>query len=280
MNQEKIGKFILKLRKEKNLTQQELANKLGVTDKAISKWENGRGMPDLSLLKPLCDVFGISINDLLSGEISNEDVIIKDENIINVIDYSVNKHKKEVKKFRIIIFGIVLIVFMFLIDINRMRHNKPVIFSTWGYSYYPAIDISEDEIYLAIKEYLVNMGDNEISYHNGQKTFVSMRVYLLEERDNLYNVYAWVNSGKYYLENNEIKQDSCFSIPYKFIVKKEDNKFIVSDFRIPREGSYDEDMKNIFPTSVRLDMNGVYSDGTIERLDLDINEQLKLYFHK
>lgn len=53
MNQEKIGKFILKLRKEKNMTQKELANKIGVTDRTISKRENGRGLPDLSLMKPL-----------------------------------------------------------------------------------------------------------------------------------------------------------------------------------------------------------------------------------
>ena len=50
MDQEKIGKFIAKLRKEKNLTQNELAESLGITDRAISKWENGRGMPDLSLI--------------------------------------------------------------------------------------------------------------------------------------------------------------------------------------------------------------------------------------
>lgn len=68
MNQEKIGNFILELRKEKNITQQELADKIGVTDKAISKWENGRGMPDLSLMKPLCKELGITINELISGE--------------------------------------------------------------------------------------------------------------------------------------------------------------------------------------------------------------------
>lgn len=54
MDQNKIGKFILELRKEKNMSQKELAQKIGVTDRAISKWENGRGMPDLSLMKPLC----------------------------------------------------------------------------------------------------------------------------------------------------------------------------------------------------------------------------------
>lgn len=110
-----------------------------------------------------------------------------------------------------------------------------------------------------------------------------MRVYLLEEKekDELYNVYAWVQKGNYYLENDEIKEDSGSSIPYKFIVKKEDGEFVVSDSRTPRDGSlYNEDMKNIFPRSVRNDMNDIYNDGTIEKLELDIQEQLKLYFHK
>ena len=74
MNQEKIGKFILELRKEKNMTQQELADKIGVTDRAISKWENGRGMPDLSLMKPLCDVLGITLNELISGSLIIEKI--------------------------------------------------------------------------------------------------------------------------------------------------------------------------------------------------------------
>ena len=62
MNQEQIGKFISALRKEKNMTQIELANKLGITDRAISKWENGRGLPDISLFEPLCNELNISIN--------------------------------------------------------------------------------------------------------------------------------------------------------------------------------------------------------------------------
>ena len=68
MNQEKIGKFIAELRKEKNMTQQDLATKLNVTDRAISNWENGRRLPDYSLIKNLCDELGITINELLSGE--------------------------------------------------------------------------------------------------------------------------------------------------------------------------------------------------------------------
>lgn len=68
MDQRRIGSFISELRKEKNMTQKELAEKLGVTDRAVSKWENGRGMPEVSLMKPLCDILDITVNELLSGE--------------------------------------------------------------------------------------------------------------------------------------------------------------------------------------------------------------------
>ena len=68
MNQEKIGKFIAKIRKEKNMTQQELADKLNVTDRAIGNWENGRRLPDYSIIKDLCSELDITINELFAGE--------------------------------------------------------------------------------------------------------------------------------------------------------------------------------------------------------------------
>ena len=64
MDQEKIGKFIAKCRKQRKMTQAELGEKLGVTEKSISNWENGRNMPDLSLFKPLCNELNITINEL------------------------------------------------------------------------------------------------------------------------------------------------------------------------------------------------------------------------
>ena len=69
MDQIKIGKFIAECRKKQNLTQSQLAEKLGITDRAISKWENGRAMPDSSLMLDLCSILNISVNDLLSGEV-------------------------------------------------------------------------------------------------------------------------------------------------------------------------------------------------------------------
>lgn len=84
MNQIDTGKFIASCRKEKGLTQAQLAEKLNITDRAVSKWENGRGMPDVSLLQPLCDVLGISLNELFSGEhISPEEYKGKAEETIS-----------------------------------------------------------------------------------------------------------------------------------------------------------------------------------------------------
>ena len=68
MDQLKIGRFIAECRKQKNLTQMQLSEKLGITDKAISKWERGIAMPDSSIMLELCDILGISVNELLSGE--------------------------------------------------------------------------------------------------------------------------------------------------------------------------------------------------------------------
>ena len=69
MDQIKIGKFIAECRKKNNLTQMQLAEKLNITDRAISKWENGKGMPDSSIMLDLCSELKISVNELLSGEV-------------------------------------------------------------------------------------------------------------------------------------------------------------------------------------------------------------------
>ena len=69
MNQVKIGLFISTCRKKQKLTQADLAEKLGITDRAVSKWENGRSLPDSSLMLDLCAILNISVNDLLNGEV-------------------------------------------------------------------------------------------------------------------------------------------------------------------------------------------------------------------
>ena len=68
MNQEKIGQFIKKIREENKLTQKELADKLGVTYQAVSKWENGKNVPDISILKEMSKIFNVDIDEILDGE--------------------------------------------------------------------------------------------------------------------------------------------------------------------------------------------------------------------
>jgi len=120
MDQEKIGRFISMCRKEKNMTQEQLAEKLGVSNKSVSRWENGKNMPDYSLLKDLCCILSISINELFSGErISNGDYKKKaDENIIKLT---------ELISFKSMKFGIIgmCIIFMILVLISAYKDISP-----------------------------------------------------------------------------------------------------------------------------------------------------------
>ncbi len=136
MNQEKIGKFIASCRKQKNITQQELAEKLGVSDRTIGNWENGRNMPDLSLFKPLCKELDISLNDFLSGEKVAEKEYQErlEENIINTIDYT-NKKIENRNNY----IGLILIIFGVIIAITAVAIFPSE--SSWGsiYSVFGAI---------------------------------------------------------------------------------------------------------------------------------------------
>lgn len=130
MDQEKIGKFICKCRKKKNMTQQDLAERLGVSDRTIGNWENGRNMPDLSLFKPLCKELDINLNDLLSGEIVSMDNYQErlEENIINTIDYT-NKRLENKNHF----IGLIFIIFGVIIAISAIAIFPSE--SSWGSIY-------------------------------------------------------------------------------------------------------------------------------------------------
>ena len=112
MNQVKIGKFIAELRKEKDLTQKDLAEKIGVTDKAISKWENGRGMPDVSLLRKISEVLGITVNELLSAEkIDDKDKAKKlEENYFCAVDSKIKLQNDVAGHILLKFFGYVLLL--------------------------------------------------------------------------------------------------------------------------------------------------------------------------
>ena len=124
MDQTKIGKFISKCRKEKGLTQEQLAEKIGVTSKSISRWENGNTMPDYSLLKDLCNELDITVNELLSGEkIKKNDYLNKsEENLVN-LRKQIDKRKKVLTIISYIITSIIIIAFILNIILNRILPN-------------------------------------------------------------------------------------------------------------------------------------------------------------
>ena len=113
MDQVKIGKFIADCRKKTNLTQMQLAEKLNITDRAISKWETGKSMPDSSIMLDLCDVLSISVNDLLCGEVVTMDNYNKElEN--NLLEMIKQKEQADIRLLSVEVFiGITATIALF-----------------------------------------------------------------------------------------------------------------------------------------------------------------------
>ena len=96
MDQSKIGRFIAQMRKELGMTQKQLADHLQISDKTISKWETGKGLPEVSLMMPLCDILKISVNELLSGErFAEEEYKEKTERVIMDLVKEREENKKK-----------------------------------------------------------------------------------------------------------------------------------------------------------------------------------------
>ena len=124
MDKQKIGDFIKKKRKEKGLTQVELAEKIGITDRAISKWERGICCPDISLLKDLCKILDININELLSGNELKDITKEQSEDIlVETVKTYTNVEKK--KNRTLLVFTIVILIFYtFLVFAMYLTFNQ------------------------------------------------------------------------------------------------------------------------------------------------------------
>lgn len=123
MDKEKMGEFILALRKEHSMTQKEMADSLGLTDKAISKWERGLSYPDISMLEPIAALFGVSVMELLKGERIKEDTSIPMQDAQKMIDESISMSddeitKKHKKNKRIILMLCVVTMFLVSLILN------------------------------------------------------------------------------------------------------------------------------------------------------------------
>jgi transcriptional regulator with XRE-family HTH domain len=196
MNQEKIGKFIASERKKKNLTQKQLAEKLSISEKTVSKWECGKGLPEISLMKPVCKELDISVNELLNGAKDSEE----DKVIIEYINYEKKKSKKKIITLTIVF--ILLITFILSTVIYFFNsYNKIAVYDLYGesknFSYSNGLliksniynifqpgkiiaknqEISEDNI----TSYIFKCGNIRIVGHGGENTLSSFSTTLIEK---------------------------------------------------------------------------------------------------
>ena len=132
MDQIKIGKFIASLRKEKGLTQMMLADRLGISDKTVSKWERGAGLPDVSLMLPLCETLEISVNELLTGEkLTDADYKKKAEvTIMNLVQENKENKKRLYIKPEYRGKGYARLLINTMLDRCRKRGFREVVFTT------------------------------------------------------------------------------------------------------------------------------------------------------
>lgn len=113
MDQIKIGRFIAQKRKEQSMTQMQLAEKLGITDRAVSKWETGKSIPDASVMLELCDLLKITVNDLLCGEVVSMDNYNEktEKNLLEMVKLKENADKRLL--LLEIVMGIISLLFLF-----------------------------------------------------------------------------------------------------------------------------------------------------------------------
>lgn len=180
MDCKKIGEYIQRKRKAIKITQQELGDKLGVTDKAVSKWETGIALPDVSLYKELCEILNITIEELLNGEDNKSIPIDKKKNII-IICLS-------------IIVSILLVISLLLGIFFYQNYNKVHVYD---------LESANNEFYLEGK--LIVIGDksyisiNNVKYNDSEKLLFSKAEYKL-----LYKEKVLIESGNSLLKNKDI----------------------------------------------------------------------------
>ena len=194
MNQEKVGAFIKKLRLKNNLSQQKFAEKLGVTSQAVSKWENGKNIPDLAIMLEISKLFNVEIDEIIKGEFNNSLRAIKKDKKKNII---------------IIILSIIIIILLSLLIILSFKKSDNYNFDTlstncknFNLSGTISYNTKKSSIYISNIEYCGKKDETK---------YKKIKCFLYEENDTVKTTIGSVNS----LENitlDEFLQNVEFSI--------------------------------------------------------------------
>jgi len=265
MNQDKSGELIAKLRKEKSMTQEQLAEKMGVSINAVSKWERGLSFPDVSLYKKLCKELDITIEELINGEKDNSEEA-KEKAIISTIKEN-EIIKKNFKKMLILFFAIFVITFSIFIYYNKNLKVNLVSDSDFLY----------DEVISFIKR--KEFDENPDSNYNDFNVFYSYHGFGIEKKHSYKYVYMWVYQQSYYIESEEygagLAISSSNSMPVKAIFK--DNK--LQDIIYPKEGNeYLSSIKEMFPGIIEYQVLNYDKEKNINKLFNEVDQKKNIYY--
>ena len=265
MDQNKSGKFIAKLRKEKNMTQEQLAEKMGVSINAVSKWERGLSFPDVSLYKKLCKELGINIEELINGEKDNSEEA-KEKAIISTVKEK-EKIKKNSKKILFLFIVISIIIISILVYYNKILKVNLVSDSDYLY----------DEVINFIKE--KEFSENPDSNYKDFNVFNSYHGFGIEKNNNYKYVYMWIYQQSYYIESEEygsgLAISSGSSMPMKAIFK--DNK--LQDIIYPKDGSeYVSSIQEMFPGIIEYQVLNFDKEKNINKLFNEVEQKKNIYY--
>ena len=265
MDQNKSGKFIAKLRKEKKMTQQELAEKMGVSINAVSKWERGINFPDVSLYKSLCKELDINIEELINGEKDSSDEA-KEKAIISSINET-KKIKNNSKILFIILSSIFLIIICSLVYYNlKLRVN---LVNDSDYLYDEVIN------FIRKKEFKENPDSKEKDFN----VFYSYHPFGIEKNNNYKYVYLWLYEQSYYIEKEEngsgLAISSGSSMPIKGVFK--DNK--LQKIIYPKDGNqYVPSIKKMFPGIIEYQVLNFDKGKNINKLFNEVEQKKNIYY--
>ena len=263
MNQEKIGKFIAKNRKDKGLTQEALAEKLGISTNAVSKWERGLSFPDVSLFKKLCSELDISIEELINGE-KSKSTESKDKAIIASLEEKTKIEKKSKKKIIILSIFIFLIIAFSVIYSSTLKIN---LINESSELYDIAID------YLREREFKSNPDSSKEDFN----VFYSYHSFGIEKKGNYKYLYLWLYSGSYYLEEDDALVISTgSSLPVKITIK--DNKVVNTEY--PKDGNeYTKSIYKLFPRTIAKQILNFDNEKNINKLYNEMSTKKNKYYN-
>lgn len=261
MQQEKIGNFIAQCRKKKNLTQSQLAEKLNMSDKSISKWETGKGMPDSSIMLELCNCLGISVNELLEGEYLGEEQYQEraDEDIINIVKEPVRNKKVKNKT----------IVIMISIILGLLVVTLSIIFN----SLFKSTNYITDSNYLydiAVEHLKSRYSDSYKNEENWQ-VFYTYKGFGISDDGKYKYAYMCIKGESYYMKDGNLCLGSGSVNSYRFTFKGNE---ILKCERVKDGAESGKSIRELFPRDLRKEI--LESDTTV--LNQEQEKKVKEYY--